>query len=498
MSKEKDDVLQANEGAPAANIPNLKKKEKERKKAGAAWSGARGAASEFSGATGGTVARAAASAASVAAEGAIVGAEELEGGGLWAAISRFLAGLTSTLLGKMIAAAAAFLLMAAAGLIGYGLLKGKGNASVGAPDLGGITDSMRVREGGSDRFGMAGNSGLRFDPLAASKTAAAPPPTEAKAAAAKPAPDKTADADAQKPVPTGLLAHNLSGAQLSSSLGGDFGSKNIFNGNSLAPKFGAGAVNMPKIGGTKGKLGKMQASTIHATPSARSVGKGSSNKAFGQLRLAKGLSEQGANATSAEQAAAASQGAFDQQQPTGGDLATSGAPGGDTPPAMGGTPPPDTGMPAAPVDPTGGATDPGLEGALSQISQLANQAMSDIQTGTMEAILGGILIGIGAALLFWPMIAVGLALIAAGTALLMMGMSKISQGKQEAQQAIAMGQQLGDSIQNQQQADAINYCTNNAVATGTPVESCTPPENITDANAEATQDQSDIQKVKQI
>ncbi|NNN07472.1 MAG: hypothetical protein HKL90_16405, partial [Elusimicrobia bacterium] len=50
MSDEKDDVLKANQGAPAADIPDLKKKEKERKKGGAYWSGAGNGAGAFSGA----------------------------------------------------------------------------------------------------------------------------------------------------------------------------------------------------------------------------------------------------------------------------------------------------------------------------------------------------------------------------------------------------------------------------------------------------------------
>ncbi len=204
MAKE-EDIIQANAGSPAANIPDLKKKEKERKKAGAAWRGTPGAAGDFSGAVGGSGAAgaAASAAASAAAEGAgLLGAEA--GGGFFAGIMRFLAGLAGTLLGKLAMAAAAFLMMAAAGLLGYEMMKGKGgDASVGTPNLGGIADSLHVHEGGDDRTGVDSKGDIRFDPLTAAKPAATAPPTDVKAAGATPggAPDVAADSG-QKPVPT--------------------------------------------------------------------------------------------------------------------------------------------------------------------------------------------------------------------------------------------------------------------------------------------------------
>ena len=512
MAKEKEDVLQANAGGPAADIPDLKKKEKERKKAGAAWGGARGAASEFSGATGGNAARAAASAAGAMGEGAaeLVGAES---GGFFSGIARFFASIAeslgmgefwasmmSSMLGRMAVAAAAFLMVAAAGLLGYALLKGKGSDALGTPDLGGIADSMRVRAGGDDRLG--GTKGdIRFDPLAAAKPAAAPPVTDVKAADPTPAPAK-ADAAADKPVPSGLLAHNMSGTSLSSSLGGGFGSNNIFAGNSNAPKFGSGASGIGK-GGAGGHLSSMKASTTHATPSARSVGKGSANKAFGQLRLAKGLSQAGAGATSAEQAAASAQGAFDQQAPTGGGLATTGAPGGDSvasPSSSGGAP--DTSVPAAcsgaTCNPTGAYTDPGLDSSLKAISDMANKAMNDVMQGTIKEVLGLVLIAIGVTLLFWPCTAWGLALIAAGGLLYANGSSQVDQGHAEEAQAIAMGTALASKLDNQQQGGAVQYCTQWAVQTGKPVSECVPPDSVTNNDNQSAQDAADISKVKAI
>jgi hypothetical protein len=503
MAKEKEDVLQANAGAPAADIPDLKKKDKERKKGGAAWSGARGAASEFSGATGGTVSRAAASAAaSAAAEGAgLVGAES---GGFLAGIARFVAGLTGTLLGKLAVAAAAFLMMAAAGLVGYALLKGNG-AAVGGPNLGGIADSMHVRAGGDDRMGVNSRGELRFDPLSAAKKPAAAAPTDAKAASEAPAPAPAEKAAEAKPVPSGQLAHNMSGTSLSSSLGGGFGNKDIFAGNSAAPKFGAATAGLSKFAGSKGTLGAMKASTAHATASARSVKKGSANKAFGQLRLAKGLSLQGAGATSAEQASAAESGAFDQQQPAGGDLATNGAPGGDTPGSLGGGAPPiDTGAGPVPEDPcavSGCTTDPGLQGAIAQISALADQAMNDMETGMGEIAAAVVLIAAGIALCccatFWTVVA-GIALILAGVALLISGIMMVQQANDEKAKAEDMAKQLGQSIGNKQQDDTLKWCTDWSVKTGQPMSACQPPDSVTQQNESDAEAAADLKKVHEI
>jgi hypothetical protein len=522
MAKDKDEILKANTGAPAANIPDLKKKEKERKKAGAAWSGARGAASEFSGATGGNVARAAASAAGMAGEGAAELAAEAaaelgaEGGGFFArlfgAVADFFASVaeslgfgeawaafTASTFGRMAIAAAAMLLVAAAGLIGYALLKGNGGASLGDPNLGGITDSMHVRFGGNDRFGAKGGD-IRFDPLSASKPAPAAPPTDAKAADEKKVPEKL-DADAQKPVPTGLLAHNLSGAQLSTSLGGNFGGKNIFAGNSNAPKYNSGASNLKKYPGAPGQLGKMATSRARATPSRGSINKGSANKAFGQARIANGMSTQGAGASTAEQAASAAQGAFDQQQPTGGNLATNGgpgdAPGSDTPPNLGGGAP-DTSIPAPPADPPGSYKNPGLQNSLNQIQQMAQTGMQNIKTGTMMMMLGAVLVGIGIAI-GWPF---GAVLVAMGVAMIAAGYMKMKQGQGQIAAAQQMGQQLASQIGNQQQGDAIQDCTNKMAAAannGNTMNAAQCNEDqVVQAPEQSAQDAADIQRVRQI
>ena len=132
----------ANQGAPAADIPDLKKREKERKKAGAAWGGGKPGGGSFSGASGGAggaVARAAASAASASGGVAAAGtggwfSSMLAGLSGW--LSSTLARLTATILGKMILAAGIALVLAGAGVVGYGLLYGENAAGVGGSDGG--------------------------------------------------------------------------------------------------------------------------------------------------------------------------------------------------------------------------------------------------------------------------------------------------------------------------------------------------------------------------
>jgi hypothetical protein len=477
MANEKDDVLKANAGAPAADIPDLKKKEKERKKAGAAWSGARGAAGEFSGASGGNVARAAASAASAAGEaavGAAGAAEALGGGGLWATIARVFAGLTSTLLGKLAVAAAAFLMMAAAGMIGYGILKGSGgDGSVGGLNLGGITDSMKVRAGGSDRIGISGGGDLRFDPL--TKTAAKAPEKKEEAKPeekpAEAAPEKL-DAANGSGAMQDKLAHNLSGAKLSTSLGGDFGNKNIFAGNNAnAPKFDISKAGMPKLSGTKGKMGAMKAGGRRASASSRSMNRGKTGRAIGQLKLAKGMSMLGAGASSAEGAAAAANGAFDQQQPVGGDL-NSNMPG-DTvaPPSDGGAP--DTSMPDSPATPTYGGTDPGLKNALDQIGKMADAARQMKQTGMMLIAIGVVIMAIGYKVLGMVPYGtiIGAILIAIGLGLVVMGKMMMDMADKMAAMAKQMGSALSAQIGDPHQGAVINSCTDQALA-GTQTSQC--------------------------
>jgi hypothetical protein len=434
-------------------------------------------------------------------------AESIGLGNAWATVSEFIAeawaGLTATALGRMGVAAAMFLLVAAAGLLGYSLMKGGNSGSLGSPDLGGITDSMHVRSGGDDRLGVASNGELRFDPLAAAKPAGAPPPADATKAADKAAPPAAAGDQADSgglPMASGQLAHNLSGAQLSSSLGGEFGSKNIFTGNSAAPKFGGGA-GLPKFQAANGKLGTMRPSAARASASKQGIGKATSSRAIGQLKYANGSSVGAEQAGTNEVAAQSAQGAFDQQPATGGNLTTPGGGGPGDPGTGGGGGGVTTGGggggggdPAPPGTVPGGGTpgelittpstsnsvDPALASMLAQIEALANQAMQDMMTGT-EEIIAGIALCALAYTLWAGFVWVGAGVLAAGIALIAMGYMEIQKAKSEAAQAEQMGTQLAGSLGNTPASNAVTYCTNQALG-GTPMNDCVPPDSVTTAD----------------
>ncbi len=509
MANENDDVLKANQGAPAADIPDLKKKDKERKKGGAAWSGARGGAGSFSGATGGTVARAAASAAGSAAEAGeagllgaaesggagMLGAAETGAGGVWGSISEFISGLTATLAGKLALTAAAMLVMGGAGLAGLALMRGSGRARSSNMNLGGITDSMRIHSGGRDRLGFVNDGSLRFGGENKAKPAAAPKVAQAAPKPkVEPQPDASKKKDAENAgAPLNRLAHNLSGAKLSSSLGGDFGNKNIFSGSSVAPKFNAGMsqVNLPHIAAQKGVLGNKQASRVSAHASSLEMGRGRSSRALGQLRLAKGMSMLGAG-SHGETAAADAAGAFDQQQPTNGNLSTPSAPQGVVDSPSGGTGAPDTSMPGAPATAPNTVGDPSTQNMLNQIGAMADQAGQMQKKGEMMLVIGMALIALGKYLCgTWIGATIGVAIMLIGAMVAGMGYMMEQMASQMAAMAKQMGQQVASRV-GTYQGDVVNYCTDQALQ-GTSVSNCQPPDSMTHHTDYLQNQQQDLQ-----
>jgi hypothetical protein len=414
-------------------------------------------------------------------------------GEVWAAASEFLASMASTVLGKMILAAAALMIMAVAGLLGYALLKGNGDGSLGMPDLGGITDNMKIHGSDGDRLGVASNGELNFG---GNNTNAAPK-AEAKAEDAKADDKKAPDAD-KGDVPSGgaagsgdQLAHNLSGAKLSSSLGGDFGNKNIFAGGST-PKFDISKTGMPKLPAvSKGTLSKGMSRTSGARAGNPIMGRGAkSSRAIGQLKMAKGMSVLGAGAATPEQAAAAANGAFDQQQPGAGTLNTNTGTGVVTPPGGGGTGG-NTNIPGdlggntndpnfntnTPAIPPGTTVDPGIQNATNAIQQMADAARQMKQMGMMILAMGIVVFGIGVKLAMspWPVNAFGFILMAIGAMLMGVGYMMINMAGQMAQMAKAMGSALSASLQNTPAlSTAVDSCTDQALNNGTQFSQCQP------------------------
>lgn len=489
-----EDVNQANQGAPAADIPDLKKKEKERKKAGAAWSGAKPGGGSFSGATGGTVARSAASAAS-SAGGAAAGAAQAAGAG-W--LSSTIATLTATVMGKAILAAGVAMFLAGAGLFGYAMLKGGGAGGAGGiGDLGAISSSMKVRSGDVDRTGyIASNGEIMFDPIKAA---------EAKKAAEEKAPeDKTAEA----PVPpepaadaAGVggnrpgLEHNLSGAKLSSSLGGGFGGKNIFAGSGGAPKFNDALSKASIKGGEKGRLSASRSSRTGRTVKGGKAKSMKANKAFGQLKVAKGMSALGAGASATEGAAASAGNAFDGGEGAGNVVGAPSPTGAvDSPSTPNGAPD----MTAPGVDiPAGTAVDFDNAQALAGIAALAKAAGELKKKAEQMMMMGIALIAVGIALMcagtFWTVIA-GIIIAAIGAMLVSISQSMKSQAEMMKGMSEQMSQSLAARTSDVKQNEINKYCIDKAYADGTDPKNCNPPDSVTENQQTVENDNSAVQR----
>lgn len=473
------DLDKANSAAPAADIPDLKKKEKERKKAGAAWGSSGTGGSPFGGATGGAgaAARSAASAAAsagAAGAGGVAAGGAAVGGGAFSGLAGWLSGVLATTMGKAFFALGALLMLGGGGLLALGLMGGSGAGGGIVPDLGGLSSSLKIDRGGADRTAIAGKGEIRFDPLQAK---AAPEPKKEEA----PVEEKTAEAPADAMEPGTIndtlagkdkLAHNLSGAKLTSNLGGGFGSKNIFGGagSENAPKFNANLaksnLSIPK--GKDGKLGAMKSNARTARGNRMAVNRAKTQRAFGQLKVARGLSVAGAGANSADAARAGAANAFDQAATTGGELSSPGIGTGpaDTP-STGGGAPDVTSVPDVP-DVQGVNGDPRMDQAFKGIEKMAEQAAKMKKMGMMMIAIGIILIAIGTQLtgtIFG--IPIGLVLIALGIALMAMGYMMMQQAKQMADMAKQMGSTLAQSYgTGSYQEQAVNECTDQVLANG--------------------------------
>lgn len=463
------DLNQANDGVPAVDIPDLKKKEKERKKAGAAWGSAKPGGSPFGAATGGAGAgaRAAASAAASGAAGAGAAGAGL-GGGLFSGMAGWLSTLLATTMGKALFALGALLLLGGGALVAMAMMAGNQGGLV--PNLGALASNMKIDRAGADRTAISGKGDIRFDPLAPkAEEKKAEAPGEEKAAE-KPAdvlPPGTIDDSRGGVSGKDRLAHNLSGAKLTSDLGGGFGSKNIFGGagSGNAPRFNGNLakanLSIPKA--QNGKLGAMKSNARTARASKLSLNRAKTQRAFGQLKVARGLSAAGAGATTADAARAGAADAFDQRASNGGVLSTPGGPDVDGKPVsgLGGGAPDLTSVPDVP-DVQGVRGDPRMDQGFKAVQDLAAAAAKMKMMGMGLIALGVVLIAIGSAMPVggWILIAVGVLLIGIGVMMM-----------QQAAQMAAMAKQMGAALADQYgtgtyQKEQVAACTDEVLANG--------------------------------
>ncbi|MBI2788842.1 MAG: hypothetical protein HYX59_09190 [Elusimicrobia bacterium] len=493
-----EDVNQANQGAPAADIPDLKKKEKERKKAGAAWSGAKPGGGSFSGATGGSVARAAASASS--ASGAAAGAAQAAGAS-W--LSSTIAALTATAMGKMMVAAGVAIFLAGAGLVGYAMLHGGAGGAGGVGDLGAIASSMKVRSGDVDRTGfVASNGEIMFDPIKAAeaKKAAAEEKAPAEKTADAPVPpEPTADAAGMGGNRPGL-EHNLSGAKLSSSLGGGFGGKNIFSGNSSAPKFNDSLAKASIKGGEKGRLSASRNGRTGRTVNGGKAKSMKANKAFGQLKVAKGMSALGAGTSATEGAAATAANAFDGGQGAGNVVGAPTPTGAvDSPSTPNGAP--DLTGPSVDV-PSGVAVDPDTSQALEGIAALAKAAGELKKKAAQMRMMGYALIAVGIALIaagatIWTAWLIPIGIMIAGIGYMLVDIAATMDKQADLMKSMAetASQALSARTTDIKQKEINQYCIDRAYE-GTDPKNCNPPDSVTENRQTVENDNSSVERHK--
>lgn len=277
------------------------------------------------------------------------------------------------------------------------------------------------------------------------------------------------------------------GARLSNGTAGFTLAKSLQQKKPLTPAgIGKGSANAMKRANDKLNVRKM------------STARGQSNRAMGQLKLARNMSASGAAASPDQTARQYSADAFDQTHTIGGELdgvgagsgivvpPGNGAPGG----GVGSTPsdlaPPPSAGPGENVTP--------YQGNVDRARMNDNMAGQNTQMGMIMLIIGAILIGIGVALLFWPMTAVGLALIAAGAALLMMGMMMMQQGQEQGKAAKEEADQIEQEYGQEEQAGVIDDCADQAVADGTRASSCAPTQTTQDFNQQINQHTPSVQE----
>ncbi|MDP3542195.1 MAG: hypothetical protein Q8T11_06945, partial [Elusimicrobiota bacterium] len=413
-------------------------------------------------------------------------------GGGW--LSSMLASLTATVMGKAILAAGAAMFLGGAGLFGYAMLNGGGAGAGGYGDLGAIASSMKIRSGDVDRTGYIASKGeIMFDPIkaAAAKKAEAEKAPEEQTAEAPVMPEQIADGDASGLGGRPGLENNLSGAKLSSSLGGGFGGKNIFAGSNAAPKFNEGLSKTTIKGAAKGRLTASKNARTGRRVAGGSGKQVRGNRAFGQLKVAKGMSALGAGTSAAEGARSSAATAFDGSTPGGSNI--EGGPGVgtgavDTPSGPGGAP--DVTAPNVDI-PEGVGMDPNSLAMIAAIAEMAKQAGDMKKKAAMLMIVGIALMAAGAASLPWGAILIAIGGMLVGMSVMMSQMAEMMKGM-----ADSMSQGLAARTGDTKQDEINKYCIDKAYNEGTDPKNCNPPDTVTENSRVTEENTQAVEEVK--
>ncbi|MBI4376914.1 MAG: hypothetical protein HY549_10750 [Elusimicrobia bacterium] len=470
-----------NPPAEVPEIPDLKKKEQDRKKAGGAWvkmGGGRGAA--FNGARGGNGV-----ASTFAGARALGGAEAVlsmpQGGyfaGLLSALryslfGQFIGRLWATLAGRALLAGMATALLGGVIFLAGRLIEPQAVPAQQAPDLGGINSSLRVSRASGDRMGYAARAAkgeIRFEPTKTPE----PPKVEDETELIEQPPVEDHQAQLNRLPP-------LAGAKLTDQMGQKFGNSNIFN-NPNAPQFGQ-IIDRSRIAQLT-QIQRSQARAMRPGASARAASqrgraRGRSSRAMGQLKLARGMSVAGANATSADPQKGFATDAFDQRVTNPAEIPDPSL-GGGTPVTGGGgasggginpgyippAPPIPSEVPVMPIQPM-----------IDAINALAGLAAMLKMIGMMLMIIGLIFIAIGIALIVSGFGAlIGAMFIAIGLMFMAMGMMMMQQAGQLGGVAKGISAELEQLYGQQRQSEISDECIDQAVNNGTDPSQCQPSQ----------------------
>lgn len=428
---------------PEVDIPVLKNKEKEKKGAG------------------------------VILPGGVPG-----GGALAAGVNAGQAAGFMTLFAGKAGLAALALGVVGAGAIGVGIMGGgSGEKKAAAPRLDGLESNISVDRRNAvgskslSYMAKAGSGQLKWDDPNAPKPQAgaesksdAPadtPAGEAVDEAGSGAEGGEGGEGAEKP----RLSGGISGAKLSSSLGGSgaFGKNNIFSKGSgfnmkssdLKAKSGIQGGASRLTAASKGNLSGKLRGKNSLLAGGRSTSRIKGNGALGQLKFAGTRSQAASKAGDTGAASTFAADAFDQQKTTGGSLeggtggigdglGTVNPSGGTAPDVTGG----ETGCPEGwGAAEGGGCTAPDITNGVDQTRYqgLVDGVLQMQKMAMMLKLLGAALIIGGIASLPWPW---GWAIIAAGVALVAMSVMMDKQADQ-------MADQIGSMYQQKKQADVL-------------------------------------------
>jgi hypothetical protein len=470
-----------------ADIPELKEKERERKGAGAPWYSGSGAGPSGAALGSGSVVRL----------GASMARPGLFGSGRIAAALARLFGGPSTLLGGLFASQSGAPLVLLGMLACGGVLAAAGLKLLGAssprqpsslPMLAGVDSSSMVIDRPKDRslgYLVAANEGeIAWDKAEEKKDSPAtqeePQPETPPAGQPNFEPPKLDMPDVEKMMNRSLKPEDFV-KKMTQSPG------SLHAGAGPRMKEGAAGFALHKtfsnLGGTSLNKKKMpmRRNKLPLRSGLMNQLKGKSDRAMGQLKLARNMSSFGAKAGPDSAARQYATDAFEQGKTIGGELQGLDGGAGIVVPAGDESPGVSDDVPDVP---------PGTNATPYQSNVDAAKAMDDSSAGLknmgmMLIILGLLLIVIGIGLLNCTTFPIGLMLIAAGIALIVIGVMLMGMSSDKAKGAKGQGKQIEQGYGQGDQAGAINDCADQASGSGIGSEGCQTGE-VQDVNQKAS------------